>query len=268
MSARPAVTFDLWHTLVYLEPDGEAAYLAGQYAAAVRALATAPPLPGRSDPTPEQFRAAYDRELRLAVEASHAGRSVTPAEQITRAAHSVGRTPPPAEFERELGDLVRATPFRVAPHALETLERLRDLGFGVGILSNTVGEPGRYLREVLGEHGFDRAVEVYTFSDEQPWTKPAPEIFRATLDRLHGEPGRAMHVGDGWADLAGARNAGLRAGILFTGLHEYAPEYRALNYAPPVSRELVDAEVAELPAVVPIAQRLLTSDGASGAGGV
>ncbi len=257
MPSRPAVTFDLWHTLVYLEPEGEAAYLAGQFEAAIRVLERSAPLPGREPSSPGELRAAYDAELHRAVAESHAGRSVTPAEQITRAALSTGRTPDPAAFEAALGELVRTSAFRVADGAVATLRRLRELGFGVGIISNTVGEPGRFLKERLAADGFEPVVEVYTFSDEHPWAKPAAEIFRTTLQRLGSSADRAIHVGDGWADLAGARNAGLAAGVLFDGLQRYAPEYRALNYAPPIDRSLVDDEIHRLEDAIPIARRRL-----------
>ena len=45
---RPAVTFDLWHTLVYLEPEAEEAYIDYQIDTAVSVLEGSDPLPGRS----------------------------------------------------------------------------------------------------------------------------------------------------------------------------------------------------------------------------
>jgi FMN phosphatase YigB (HAD superfamily) len=257
MATRHAVTFDLWHTLVYLEPGAEADYLARQLRAAVQVLSAAPSLPSPSATLLVDPKTAFEAELRRAVVESHAGRTVTPREQITRAAAACGREPRPEAFEEALGRVVAATPFRTAPGALETLAEIRRLGVAVGILSNTVGEPGRFLRESIRAAGFDRDVEVYTFSDEHPWTKPAPEIFRWTLDRLGSEPRSAIHVGDGWADLEGARRAHLHAGVLYSGLQRYAPEYQALNYAPPIDPDLVDDEVASLPDVVPIVARWL-----------
>ncbi len=257
MVSRPAVTFDLWHTLVYLDPTAETDYLLRQLGAAVEVLTASPERPTSAGAPAVEPKAAFKAELERAVVASHAGRTVTPAEQITRAAAACGREPPARAFEEALGRVVAATPFRTAPGALETLADVRRLGASVGIVSNTVGEPGRFLRARLGTAGFDASVQVYTFSDEHPWTKPAPEIFRWTLDRLGSEPGRAIHVGDGWADLEGARRAQLHAGILYTGLQRYAPEYQALNYAPPIDPVLVDAEVPSLPELVPIVARWL-----------
>jgi FMN phosphatase YigB (HAD superfamily) len=255
MTLRNAVTFDLWHTLVYLEPEAETEYLARQFQAAMEVLEGSPLRSTEPSASWAEPRAAFETELRRAVEESHAGRTVTPGEQIVRAAGACGREPRPEAYEAALGRLIASTPFTTAPGAHEALAAVRELGVAVGIVSNTVGEPGRYLREALRTYGFDREVEVYTFSDEHPWTKPAPEIFRWALEHLGSDPPIAMHVGDGWADLEGARRAGLRAGILYTGLQRYAPEYRALNYAPSIDRSLVDAEIVRLTDVVPIVEK-------------
>ncbi len=255
MASRYAVTFDLWHTLVYLDAPAEADYLARQLEAAVGVLSASPERPGGSGAARVDPRSAYQAELKRAVTESHAGRTVTPGEQIVRAGAACGREPTPEAFDAALGRLVAATPFMIAPGALETLAAIRDRGVAVGLVSNTVGEPGRYLREQLRGVGFDRSIEVYTFSDQHPWAKPAPEIFRWTLEQLGSEPRSAIHVGDGWADLEGARRAGLHAGVLYTGLHDYAPEYRALNYAPTIDPKLVDARAASLPDVVTLVDR-------------
>jgi FMN phosphatase YigB (HAD superfamily) len=252
MAVRRAVTFDLWHTLLYLEPEAEADYLDRQLGAAVEVLAASPPRNGAPGTLEVDVKAAFEAELKRAVTQSHQGRTVTSGEQMVRAAAACGRQPRPEAFDEALGKVVAATPFRTTPGALETLAEIRRMGPAVGILSNTVGEPGRFLRDRLRTLGFDRVVEVYTFSDEHPWTKPAPEIFHWTLEQLGSEPASAIHVGDGWADLEGARRAGLYAGVLYTGSRNYAPEYQALNYAPPIARDLVNAEVRTLADVIPI----------------
>lgn len=257
MDRRPAVTFDLWHTLVHLRPAAETEYLHRQFDAATRVLAGSALAPGAVPVGERELRDAFEREVRRAVALSHEGQTVTPAEQLARAANATGRVARPDAYLDELDQLIRETEFIPAPGALEVLGRLRDEGYRVGIISNTVGEPGRYLRGALGGLGFDGLVERYTFSDEEPWAKPSPEIFRAALDRIGSAPDLAVHVGDGWADIEGARRAQLRAAILFTGLHEYAPEYRDLNYAPSFDRDSVPYRTADLREVPPLIERLL-----------
>ena len=252
-----AVTLDLWHTLIYLPPDDEEAYMVHQVAMGQEVLRTAPRLPGAPDLSDADLGKVFERSYAAAVTASSEGRTVTPAEQLTRAAREAGRAADPAEYLALLRAEVGRTPFRRAPGALELLKELRDGGYRVGIISNTVGEPGAFVRPVLTEMGFDRFVETYVFSDEQPWTKPSPEIFRFALGRLSERPENAVHVGDGWSDLEGARRAGYRGAVLFTGLHSYGARYREL-FLPGVP-EQPDAgfQTDRLNEVAPIVRKIL-----------
>lgn len=231
-----AVTVDLWHTLMYLPPEDEEAYMAHQIALGQEVLRTAPPLPGAPELSDADLGRAFERAYVEAVAQSAEGRTVTPAEQVLRAAKETGRNVNPREYLARLKTEIGSTPFRRAPGALDLLEELRDDGYRVGMISNTVGEPGAFLRPVLTTMGFDRFVEVYVFSDELPWTKPSPEIFRFALDQLGEKPETAVHVGDAWSDLEGPRRAGYRGAILFTGLHSYGDRYRKL-FLPAVPEE-------------------------------
>ncbi len=200
---RPVVTFDLWHTLVYLAPEAEEEYMRRQIHLAADALERSAPLPGARPEGRDVLEAAFEREYVAAVNASGEGRTVTPAEQFDRAAAGVGRRPECALFLAALVRVVRATPFQLAPGVFSALGELRDYGYALGVISNTVGEPGRFLRPLLTELGFDEFVENYTFSDEHPWTKPSPEIFRTALGELDSDPSCAVHIGDGWSDIEG-----------------------------------------------------------------
>jgi HAD superfamily hydrolase (TIGR01549 family) len=257
MEDRPAVTFDLWHTLVHLDPRAEGEYMHRMFDAATRVLESSDPEPGAPDLTPADLRGAFEREMRRAVSLSHEGTTVTPGEQLARAARACRRAPHPERYEEALDRLVASTRFHVAPGGLETVRQLREAGYRLGIVSNTVGEPGRFLRRMLAELGLAAPFDVLVFSDEEPWTKPAPEIFRAATDRLGSRAARTVHVGDGWADIEGARRAGLRAGVLYTGLHDYAPEYRNLNYAPPLDGVPTPYSIAHLEEAVPLLHELL-----------
>jgi HAD superfamily hydrolase (TIGR01549 family) len=228
----PAVTLDLWHTLIYLEPEAEEAYMEAQVAIAQRVLAESPPLPGVPPLADGELARAFEIVYAEAVRQSSLGRTMTPAQQIAEAGRVTGRRPQAERYIEGLAAEVGSLPFEAAPGALEFLGHLRDDGYRVGIISNTVGEPGRFLRPVLSSMGFDPYVQSYVFSDEHPWTKPAPEIFHAALAELGERPEQSVHVGDGWSDVEGARRAGYRAGILFTGLNHYGARYKAL-FLPP-----------------------------------
>jgi HAD superfamily hydrolase (TIGR01549 family) len=223
-----AVTFDLWHTLLYLTPAEEDRYMERQMELGERALVRAPRDSGAPDRLPRELRAAFEAEYLAAVEAAGRGVTVTPARQVALAGERTGRHPSLPEYLEELAQLVRATPFRVAPGALELLRSLSADGYRLAVISNTVGEPGALFRPLLRSSGCDRYLRTYSFSDEHPWSKPAPEIFQAALAPLGVQPHDAVHVGDGWSDLEGSRRAGFRAGILFTGLKEYGAKYREL----------------------------------------
>jgi FMN phosphatase YigB (HAD superfamily) len=223
-----AVTFDLWHTLVYLEPEAEERYMTAQQELAARALLASADTQRRSDVTEAMTRAAFAEEYKRAVSSAEAGRSVPPSAQIVRSAQRLGLDVDVGAYLAELGDLVRRNPFRPAPGAVDVLRTLREAGYRTAIISNTVGEPGATLRPMLSELGIDRWVETFVFSDEQPWTKPSAEIFHHALAEIASEPACAVHVGDGWSDIEGARRARLRGGILFTGLQRYGERYRQL----------------------------------------
>jgi putative hydrolase of the HAD superfamily len=252
-----AVTFDLWHTLLYLAPDAEDEYMRRQIEIAVDALRALPS--ERNGPTlpDSRLRTAFEHEYLSAVGAAGEGRSVPPEEQFRRAARAVHRQARTAGYLDALKRLVEATGFRVAPGAKGMLQELHESGFRIGVISNTVGEPGAYFRPRLRTLGWDRWIQLYTFSDEHPWTKPAPEIFRTTLHELGVEPDSAVHVGDGPSDLDGARRAGLRAGILFSGLQEYGEKYRALFSGIRAAPDRPELEVDRLEAVPPLVRRLL-----------
>jgi HAD superfamily hydrolase (TIGR01549 family) len=223
-----AVTFDLWHTLISLRPEDEDSYMRAQFALGRRALAEAPPSPGAPTLSESELETAFESAYVEAARAAQNGQTISPVDQLRLAGKMTGRVPAVAAYLRRLAALVEATPFRIAPGALDLVQSLTEHTYKLGVISNTIGEPGALFRPILRSMGLDRFIDVFTFSDERPWTKPAPEIFLETLRALRVSPSEAVHVGDGWSDIEGARRAQLRAGILFTGLHEYGARYREL----------------------------------------
>jgi FMN phosphatase YigB (HAD superfamily) len=252
-----AVTFDLWHTLVYLGPRAEERYIQRQAELAVEVLEGSQPLPGARPLGRAGSRTAFDRERRAAVEAADAGRAVTVAEQFARAAASVGRVGRSDDYLARLEAEVRRMPFRRTPGGLEALRRLHEDGYRTAVVSNTVGEPGEFLRPVLRSMGLGPLLDGCYFSDELGWAKPSARIFRIALGDLGTRPSRAVHVGDGWSDVEGARRARLRAVVRFTGQMGYAPSYRAW-FAPVVAaRGPAPPEVDRLDQVPALVRRLL-----------
>jgi HAD superfamily hydrolase (TIGR01509 family) len=257
-----AVTLDLWHTLVYLDPDAEEAYMEGQLDVAARVLAECRPRPGAGPVGATEARRVFEEVYAEAVAEAHEGRSVPPATQLVRAADRLGIVPRPEAYIEGLARLVAATPVLPAPELEETLQRLHSAGHRLAVISNTVGEPGATLRPRLTELGLDRWIPLYVFSDVLPWTKPSPEIFLDTARCLGLPPDRAVHVGDGWADIEGARRAGFRGSILYTGLQRYGARYQSLFLAHGGSGPPTDHRAAHLSELPRLVERVLGGSGA------
>ncbi len=226
------LSLDLWHTLVYLEPEAEQEYMRRQVDLAVEVLERSPlvesPSPGPNVGLRPTFEAVYAE----AIAAAQEGRSVSPAAQIVEAGRRTGRRPDPEAYLAGLANLVARAPFRNAPEAGEVIGQLRGQGWRTAVVSNTVGEPGAALRPALRKLGLERWIDVFVFSDEHPWTKPDPALFLRAIEAVGASPEATVHVGDGWVDIEGARRARLRAGVLYTGLQRYGEQYRQL-FLPP-----------------------------------
>jgi FMN phosphatase YigB (HAD superfamily) len=257
-SLRPAaVTFDLWYTLAYLEPADQDRYFDRQIDIATAAIDRLPDATADPSSGSEAVREAVVREVTAAAAASSEGTSISCAQQFERAARISGKSPDSTEYVAELGELVARTPFRAVPHSLSAVRALHEAGFRTGLVSNTVGEPGRSLRATLGRLGFSDYLDVYSFSDELPWTKPNPAIFREVLQRLGTLPERSLHVGDSWSDIEGARRAHFRAGILFTGHPRYSDRYRHYTLDRSGAAPTSDFTIVELRELPDLVDRLL-----------
>jgi FMN phosphatase YigB (HAD superfamily) len=122
----------------------------------------------------------------------------------------------PGELDREL----LAAPLRVAPGAVEVLDRLRAAGVRLGLVSNILFETGEGTRAVLARLGLTPRFGAIYLSSEQRWAKPSPRPFARVLRELGVGADRAAHIGDLAFDVLGASAAGLRP-LLYSGLHRF-----------------------------------------------
>jgi putative hydrolase of the HAD superfamily len=118
---------------------------------------------------------------------------------------------------------------RVAPGAVALLRRLRARGLRVALVSNGDGTVAATLAAIgLCQVGPGAGVAVDAILDSATvgLEKPDPRLFALALERLGVAAENAVHVGDSvHADVAGARAAGLAAG-LFTPYGGCAPRHR------------------------------------------
>lgn len=106
---------------------------------------------------------------------------------------------------------------RLAPAALQTLDRLRRRGFRTAVASNAPFPPELMRRQLEG-NGIAERLDAIVFSSEVGRRKPAPELYQAALDKLQVRPERALYVGDRYAeDYEGPRRLGMQA-LLCTAL--------------------------------------------------
>jgi putative hydrolase of the HAD superfamily len=100
-----------------------------------------------------------------------------------------------------------ADPWVVYPDVQVSLERWRQQGIELGIISNFDSRLYRVL-EALNLANYFQSV---TISSEAGAAKPDPHIFTIALQKHHCQPTSAWHVGDSQGDdIVGARVAGLR----------------------------------------------------------
>jgi HAD superfamily hydrolase (TIGR01509 family) len=96
--------------------------------------------------------------------------------------------------------------------ALKAVSALKDEGYVLAVVSNTMRTPGATLRKLLEQFGLLRYFAHLVFSDEVGVRKPDPAIFLGALRAVGGDPATAIHVGDdSTLDVGGARAAGMRA---------------------------------------------------------
>ena len=97
------------------------------------------------------------------------------------------------------------------PDVLPLFSRLKVDGIRVGVLSNTIW-PREWHEAYFERDGVLDMIDGAVYSSEIPWTKPAPEAFRAAMDAVGvSRPERCVFVGDRlFDDVWGAANAGMR----------------------------------------------------------
>lgn len=107
---------------------------------------------------------------------------------------------------------------RPYPGVPELLERLKDEGYRLAIVSNKADFAVKELRDIY----FAGTVEVAIGEREGIRRKPAPDTVEQALRELGSDSGRAVYVGDSDVDIETARNAGMPCISVTWGFREEA----------------------------------------------
>ena len=101
------------------------------------------------------------------------------------------------------------------PDSLETLAWLRASGYHLGLITNG---PADMQRAKVDRFELAPLFDVVVIEGEFGFGKPSPRVFQHALSVTGTSPGEAWHVGDNlYADVGGARNAGLYAAWIHRG---------------------------------------------------
>jgi putative hydrolase of the HAD superfamily len=202
-----AVVFDFYGTLTPISPDeawaSNAASLAAVFGVSPAALVAV-----LDDSFPDRITGALGtvRQTMLAL-ADRLGVVLTD-----------GRLDEVSRVRRERQEAM----FALRPEALAVIERLREHGLKIGLLSDCTSE----LPDAWSRLPLSRVVDAAVFSCVEKTRKPDPRLFRAVAARLSADPSQCLYVGDGGGrELTGASAVGMRA-VLLAGPDWVRPRVR------------------------------------------
>ena len=222
MTEITTVTFDLWQTLLLDERDLGHARALIRLEGAQSALATL-----GKDFSIEHIRGAYDSCFLQCRNIRDSGLDVDFREQVSIFVDHIesGLTD---DLDQALMDDIAhiyADSFLTHPppahvDAIDVLQGVKDLGFRMGLISNTGMTPGFTFRQYMDERGMLEYFHTLVFSDEVKLAKPSKGIFMMTLDALGAAPEQTIHVGDHVLnDVVGPKRCGMKT-IWISGFYE------------------------------------------------
>jgi putative hydrolase of the HAD superfamily len=102
---------------------------------------------------------------------------------------------------------------KLIPGAYEALERIRDRGYNVGLISDVAwGLPSEYPMRDLCHFKLDTLFDDLVFSTDVGLRKPHPRMFKLALYNLGADANESFYVGNSLrADIKGALGVGMRA---------------------------------------------------------
>jgi HAD superfamily hydrolase (TIGR01509 family) len=204
------VTFDLWNTLIAHDEFYDGRIQEARYEGIARVLHDA----GHDISRTDMIR-AYAGSEKYLNERWATDRDMDTGEQVEVLLRCLGIAPEPGLVEAVADPYANAV-LHVEPFLVdgtrEALDRIRDSGLRLALISNTGRTPGAAMCKVIGKMGLLDYFEVTTFSNEAGYLKPHPRIFELTLARMGAKPGQTVHVGDhDVLDIRGAKAYGMKS---------------------------------------------------------
>ena len=210
------VTFDLWETLIFDEPEndearGQMRYEGLQVVLADRGIKLAlNDLKQGYEESGPRLQAVWNRneevpiidQIRLIVNLA-AGRPVALDPSWVQ------------PLEAAYVDPILSLPPKLSTDAAGVLQSVRNRGYKIGLISNTGRSPGTALRRLLDTRGVLEFFDATVFSNEVKRRKPDRAIFDRAAQLLGAKNEQIVHIGDNpEADFWGAKNAGMQAILL------------------------------------------------------
>jgi len=210
------ITFDLWETLIFDEPQKDQARGRARYEGLHSAL-----VDYGVNLALDDVKRAYDESAVTMQTVWNRNDEVPIIEQIQlitelAAGHSVNLEPSwSPTLEDAYVNPILSIPPNLNPEAPAILEAVRERGLKIGLISNTGRSPGSSLRQLLDNYGVLKFFDATVFSNEVKRRKPDRIIFDHASKLLGAKNEEVVHVGDNpEADYWGARNAGMQAILL------------------------------------------------------
>jgi putative hydrolase of the HAD superfamily len=210
------VTFDLWETLIFDEPEKDEVRGRMRY----EGLQTVLSNHGMNIPLIDLKR-GYEQSASRLQSVWNLHEEVPIIDQIQlivglAAGRPVSFDPSwvPA-LERAYVEPILSIPPKLSDDATGVLAAVRARSYKIGLISNTGRSPGDALRQLLGRYGVLRFFDATVFSNEVKRRKPDRTIFDRAARLLGAANELIVHVGDNpEADFWGAKNAGMHAILL------------------------------------------------------
>ncbi len=201
-----AVFFDLGFTLINYEGDFFQGLSDSYHALTVSLIGSGFPL------NAEEFTRKFDQIISEYYRTREIDLIERPVEKyLNQTLSAFGYDNIPDEIiQAALSEMYRVTEdcWQIEPDTITTLEKLKDQGYRLGLITNAANSPDS--NNLIDRFGLRRFFDAILISADEKIRKPDTRIYARALKRLDVTPDEAAMVGDTLtADILGAQNTGM-----------------------------------------------------------